>query len=145
MTAIDDLTRLNHMRDAAQEILEFMEGQSKKSLESNRMLQMAVMKELEIIGEAANNISAECQRQYPQLPWRQMIGMRNRLVHVYFGVDVDLTFPVKCFGQAPTPHKGRIILTNHARELGFQWASYDDVRDNPPNKQQILLPKQRLK
>ena len=90
MTAIDDLTRLNHMRDAAQEILEFMEGQSKKSLESNRMLQMAVMKELEILGEAANNISAECQRQYPQLPWRQMIGMRNRLVHVYFGVDVDV-------------------------------------------------------
>jgi uncharacterized protein with HEPN domain len=90
MTAIDDLTRLNHMRDAAKEILEFMEGQSRESLASNRMLQMAVIKELEIIGEAANNVSAECQKQYSQLPWRQTIGMRNRLVHVYFGVDVDV-------------------------------------------------------
>lgn len=90
MTEIDDLTRLNHMRDAAREILEFMREQSRDSLASNRMLQMAVIKELEIIGEAANNISAECQRKYSQLPWRQMIGMRNRLVHVYFGIDVDI-------------------------------------------------------
>ncbi|MDJ0679139.1 MAG: hypothetical protein QNJ18_04675 [Xenococcaceae cyanobacterium MO_167.B52] len=50
----------------------------------------------------------------------------------------DLTFPVKCFGQAPSPHKGRVILTNHVRELECQWESYDDVRDSPPDKQQLL-------
>ena len=54
----------------------------------------------------------------------------------------DLTFPVKCFGQAPSLHKGRVILTNHARELGFQWESYDDVQDILPDKQQPPLPKQ---
>ncbi len=54
------------------------------------MLQMALIKELEIIGEAANNISPVIQKKYSKLPWRQMIGMRNRLVHVYFGVDVDV-------------------------------------------------------
>ena len=90
MTAIDDLTRLRHMRDAAREILEFMKEQSRESLDSNRMLQMAVIKELEIIGEAANNISPKIQKKYSKLPWRQMIGMRNRLVHVYFGVDIDV-------------------------------------------------------
>ncbi len=57
----------------------------------------------------------------------------------------DLTFPVKCFGQAASLHKGRVILTNHARELGFQCSSYDDVQDILPDKQQPLLPKQQLK
>ena len=56
-----------------------------------------------------------------------------------------LTFPVKCFGQAPSPHKDRVILTNHARELGCQWESDDDVRDSPPDKPQLRLPSQRLK
>jgi hypothetical protein len=56
-----------------------------------------------------------------------------------------LTFPVKCFGQAASLHKGRVILTNHARELEFQWESDDDVRDTPPDKQQLLLPNRWLK
>ena len=56
-----------------------------------------------------------------------------------------LTFPVKCFGQAPSLHKGRVILTNRATELGSQWKSDDDVQDSPPNKQQPPLPKQLLK
>ena len=56
-----------------------------------------------------------------------------------------LTFPVKCFWQAASLHKGRVILTSHARELGCQWESYDDVRDNHLDKQQPALPKQRLK
>ena len=101
MTVIDDLTRLRHMRDAAREILEFMKEQSRESLDSNRMLQMAVIKELEIIGEAANNISPEIQKKYSKLPWRQMIGMRNRLVHVYFGVDVDVIWQTVQESLAP--------------------------------------------
>ena len=56
-----------------------------------------------------------------------------------------LTFPVKCLWQAASLHKGRVILTNHARELGFQWESYGDVQDSPPDKQQPPLPKQQLK
>ncbi len=59
-------------------------------------------------------------------------------------LSVVLTFPVKCFGQAPSPHKDRVILTNHARELGCQWESDDDVRDSPPDKPQLRLPSQRL-
>jgi hypothetical protein len=69
----------------------------------------------------------------------------------YFSKDIedivvllDLTFPVKCFGQAASLHKGRVILTNHARELEFQWESDDDVRDTP-DKQQLLLPNRWLK
>ncbi len=81
-----------------------------------------------------------------------------RLFHFAVGVDhwyrfakqrlhwtLPLTFPVKCIGQAASLRKGRVILTNHARELGFQWESYDGVRDSPPNKQQLLLPNLQLK
>ena len=68
MTAIDDLTRLRHMRDAAREILEFIKEQSRESLDSNRMLQMAVIKEMEIIGEAVNNISPEIQKNILNYP-----------------------------------------------------------------------------
>ena len=90
MTAIDDLSRLRHMRDAATEILEFTKESSRDSLTSNRMLQLAIVKDLEIIGEAANNISSQCQDKYPNIPWRVIVGMRNRLVHAYFGIDLDV-------------------------------------------------------
>ena len=83
MTAIDDLTRIRHMRDAGKEILEFTIGSSQSSFAANRMLQLA-------IGEAANNISIECQDRYSYIPWRAMVGMRNRLVHSYFGINLDV-------------------------------------------------------
>jgi hypothetical protein len=56
-----------------------------------------------------------------------------------------LTFPVKCLWQAASLHRGRVILTNPATELGYQWEFYDDARDSHPDKQQPPLPKQRLK
>jgi uncharacterized protein with HEPN domain len=90
MTAIDDLTRIRHMRDAGKEILEFAAGSTQASLAANRMLQLAIVKDLEIIGEAANNVSPECQSQYQYIPWRAMVGMRNRLVHAYFGIDFEV-------------------------------------------------------
>ncbi len=90
MTAIDDLTRIRHMRDAGKEILDFAAGSTQASLAANRMLQLAIVKDLEIIGEVANNVSPECQSQYPYIPWRAMVGMRNRLVHAYFGIDFEV-------------------------------------------------------
>ena len=56
------------------------------------MLQLAVVKALEIIGEAANNVSNDCQQRYPQIPWRGMVGMRNRLVDAYFGINLDVVW-----------------------------------------------------
>jgi uncharacterized protein with HEPN domain len=90
MTAIDDLTRIRHMRDAGKEILEFVAASSQSSFSSNRMLQLAIVKDLEIIGEAANNVSTECQEKYSYIPWRAMVGMSNRLVNAYFGINLDV-------------------------------------------------------
>ena len=92
MTAIDDLTRLHHIQDAAREAIDFMSGKIKDDLANNRMLVLAVVKDLEIIGEAAGGISDECRARYPEIPWVVMIGMRNRLTHAYFSIDLDIVW-----------------------------------------------------
>ena len=94
MSIIDDYTRLQHMRDAAQEAITFIQGVQRLEFESNRLLVIALVKEIEIIGEAANHISSDCQSRYPEIPWRAMIGMRNRLVHAYFEIDLELVWQV---------------------------------------------------
>ncbi len=92
MTAIDDLSRLHHIHDAAKEALLFMSGKTRKDLDNDRMLQLAVVKDLEIIGEAAGRISAECRARHPEIPWVIMVGMRNRLTHAYFSIDLDIVW-----------------------------------------------------
>jgi uncharacterized protein with HEPN domain len=92
MSAIDDLSRLKHIMDAGQEALSFIDGYNRADLDTNRMLALSLVKELEIIGEAANNISKGCQDRYPQVSWRAVVGMRNRLIHAYFGIDYDVVW-----------------------------------------------------
>lgn len=92
MTAIDDLTRLHHIQDAAREAMGFMSGKTREDLEHDRMLVLAIVKDLEIIGEAAGRVSAECRARHPGIPWAVMIGMRNRLTHAYFSIDLDIVF-----------------------------------------------------
>ena len=94
MSKIDNLTRLLHMRDAAIEAIDFVSGRRRDELNNNRMLTLALVKDIEIIGEAASRISAECRARYPQLPWVQIIGMRNRLTHAYFEVNLDIVWQV---------------------------------------------------
>ena len=92
MTAIDDLTRLHPMRDAASEALFFMSRKTREDLANDRMLVLAVVKDLEIIGEAAGRISIECRARHPGMPWAVMVGMRNRLTHAYFSIDLDIVW-----------------------------------------------------
>lgn len=73
---------------AAREALEFVAGVTRDEFERSRLHQRAVVKALEMIGEAARRISAETQAAHPGLSWSDMIGMRNRLVHGYFEVDL---------------------------------------------------------
>jgi uncharacterized protein with HEPN domain len=101
MTAIDDLTRLHHMQDAAREALVFMSGKRREDLTNDRMLVLAVVKELEIIGEAAGIISAECRARHPEIPWAVMVGMRNRLTHAYFSINLDIVWDTVTNNLAP--------------------------------------------
>ena len=84
-----DVIRLRHMLDAAKEALSFIAGRSSEDLGRDRMLVLALVKEIEIIGEAASRISDESRKALPRIPWPKIIAMRNRLIHAY--VDVDLS------------------------------------------------------
>jgi uncharacterized protein with HEPN domain len=94
MSKIDDLTRLKHIRDSAQEALSFVKNRTREDLDNERMLSLALVKLIEIMGEAANNVSESSQTKYFYIPWRQIIGMRNRLIHAYFDVDLDIIWQV---------------------------------------------------
>lgn len=94
MSKIDDLTRLKHIRDAAVTAIDFVDGKRQEDLDHEQMLSLALIRLIEIIGEAANSVSLDCQNRYAQIPWREMIGMRNRVVHAYFDVDLDIVWQV---------------------------------------------------
>lgn len=85
----DDRIRLQHMLDAANEALTFIQGKIRADLDIDRMLVLSLIRELEIIGEAASKISAETRSQNTSIPWQDISGMRNRLIHAYFDVDLD--------------------------------------------------------
>lgn len=82
-----DQTRFQHMLDAAQAAIAHLSNRKREDLDHDRLLLNGVIRELEIIGEAASQITTETRQRHPALPWREMIGMRNRLIHAYFDVD----------------------------------------------------------
>jgi uncharacterized protein with HEPN domain len=84
-----DVVRLRHMLDAASEAMQFVEGRARGDLDSDKMLNRAVIRDIEIIGEAAGRVSGGTQAQLGSIPWPGIIGMRNRLIHGYFDVDTD--------------------------------------------------------
>lgn len=88
----DDVTRLRHIIDAAKKAIRFSGQRERSDLDNDEMLGFALMRLLEIIGEAARGISIELRAKYPGIAWRQMSGMRNRLIHEYFDVNQDLVW-----------------------------------------------------
>jgi uncharacterized protein with HEPN domain len=73
---------------AARKALTFTQGVTREHFERDEILQNAVIRLLEIIGEAARSLSDDTKSAYPDIPWRSMVGMRNRLIHHYFRVDL---------------------------------------------------------
>jgi uncharacterized protein with HEPN domain len=86
----DDRWRLQHMLDASREALSFMAGRSSEDLTRDRMLLLSLVKEIEIVGEAAAKVSPEGRDSAPGIPWIQITAMRNRLTHGYFSWDLDV-------------------------------------------------------
>jgi uncharacterized protein with HEPN domain len=86
----DDQDRLAHMIEAGETALRFMAGRPRTVLDQDEMLRFAVVRAIEIIGEAASKISPETRTAWGDIPWPAIIGMRNRLVHAYFDIDTDI-------------------------------------------------------
>lgn len=87
-----DLNRIRHMADAAREAIGFAAGHSRADLDTNRMLARAIVKSIEIVGEAATKISESARSVLPPLPWPDLIAMRHRLIHAYFDVNLDIVW-----------------------------------------------------
>ena len=87
-----DMVRVHHMFDATREILEFSHGKSRSDLDTDRKLNLALVHLFEIIGEAAVGVSIEFKEKYPDVPWNAIIGMRNRLIHGYYDIDLDIVW-----------------------------------------------------
>lgn len=87
-----DEIRMRHMLDEARRALEFMKNRSRSDLDDDEMLAYAVVRALEIIGEAASKVTVETREQYPQIAWRQTVGMRNRIIHGYDNVSLDIVW-----------------------------------------------------
>lgn len=86
----EDRIRLTHMRDACESVSRFIAGKNSADLVNDQMLQFALVRAIEIIGEAAGRVSEDVQRAAPEIPWREAVGIRNRLVHAYFDVDLGI-------------------------------------------------------
>ena len=78
------------MLGAAREAVSFMHGRTRDDLDLDRQLVLALGKSIEIVGEAASRVTASSRQDLPQIPWDQIIGMRNRLVHSYFDINLDI-------------------------------------------------------
>ena len=85
----DSLLYIEHMLEAVRLIQEYSRGVSYDEFAQNKELQDAVVRRLEIIGEASNRVPEEIKSAYPQVPWKKILGMRNIIVHDYMGVDLQ--------------------------------------------------------
>ena len=90
MTQHDDRGRLRHMLDNAKEAVDLVRDKTRADLDQNRMLELSLVRLVEIVGEAAARITSDFQDQCPEIPWREVVAMRNRLVHGYDEVDLDI-------------------------------------------------------
>jgi len=94
MSQPKDIIRLRHMRDYSREAEDLVQGRVRNDLESDRLLSLALVRLLEIIGEAANRVSSEYKFSHSSIPWSQIVSLRNRLIHGYDAVDMDILWQI---------------------------------------------------
>ncbi len=94
MSRHESLVRLRHMLDHAREAVAMLDSKSREDLDRDRQLDLALVRLLEIMGEDASRTPTEECRQYADIPWSAIIGLRNRLIHGYDSVDLDILWEV---------------------------------------------------
>jgi uncharacterized protein with HEPN domain len=87
-----DLAYIDHILDCIRKISEFSNGLSLKEFKTNDLVQDAIIRNIEVIGEASKKISQDTKQTCYKIPWKEMSGMRDKLIHDYLGVDVDVVW-----------------------------------------------------
>lgn len=94
MSRHETLVRLRHMLDYSREAVAMAAGKSRRDLDDDRKLNLALVRLLEIVGEAASRTPVPDRLEYPGLPWNEIVGLRNRLIHGYDSVDFDILWTI---------------------------------------------------
>jgi uncharacterized protein with HEPN domain len=110
MSRHDDRITLRQMVDHIEEAVAIAQGRTRADVESDRLLFLALLKLVEIVGEAATRVSAPMQAAHPEFPWRGIIGTRNRLVHGYDSVDRDILWDIVTLDFPPLIPRLRALL-----------------------------------
>ena len=97
-----------HIIEAVDKIEELLDGFSKEDFEQDERTQLAIIKLLEMIGEACNKLEQDFHQSHPEIPWRQIISMRNRLTHEYWDIDIDIVW--KTIQQRVPDLKQKLII-----------------------------------
>ena len=103
MSKRTDQEFLSDIRQALQRITAYVAGMKYESFVADPKTQDAVVRNLEILGEAAKNLSDELRAKYPSIPWRNMAGARDRLIHHYFGTNLDITLALTLISSGKSP------------------------------------------
>ena len=90
----EDITRLRHMLDYARKAVRFTRGRSRAEFDDDEVLALATIHAIEILGEAASAISPNLRRRHRDIPWDLISGTRNRLIHGYIDVDLDIIWTI---------------------------------------------------
>jgi uncharacterized protein with HEPN domain len=94
MTRHDPKVSMHQMLDYAREAVVMAHGRARSDLDADRQFALAVTHLLELVGEAASRVPPEDQERHPAVPWRQLVGLRNRLIHGYDEVDLDILWAI---------------------------------------------------
>ena len=92
MTRHDEAARLQHMLDASREAIGFAKGKTRADLHADRGLQLILTRLLEIIGEAGSRVPPAVRDSHPEIPWSAVVSIRNRLIHGYEDIDLDIVW-----------------------------------------------------
>lgn len=118
MNDMNDLIRLQHMLDAAQEVIDFTKGRERSDLDDDKMLLRALAMSIGILGEAASRMSEKTIDAHSEIPWQKIIGMRNFLIHEYFRVDPDILWETAMKSIPPLVSQLQAILSENNNSSG---------------------------
>ena len=113
----NDRVRLQHMLEAAQEGMAFCAGKGREEIRQNRVLTLALVRCIEIVGEAASQVGPETRVEVADIPWAKVVAMRNHLIHAYFDIDWDLVFDTVVGDLPPLVAVLKRVLTGDMEPL----------------------------
>ena len=111
----EDNARIVHMIEAAQSAVKFCHGRKRSDLDNDEMLLFAIVRAIEIIGEAASKVSLQRRASIPAVPWPSIISMRNRLAHAYFDINCGIVWET---ATVEVPELLALLLPHAPKELG---------------------------